>query len=165
MPMINTYLAELDQETVATRRLLERIPASRLGWRPHAKSFTLGQLALHIASIPPGVATMALQDTYEVPDFHQAEPAGAGEILETYDRGLAEARGKLSTLSDEAIGAPWTLTRNGQVLMTLPRMALIRTFLLNQLYHHRGQLTVYLRQIDVSLPSVYGPTADESPFA
>ena len=165
MPMIDAFLAQLGQEAVTTRRLLERLPASRLTWRPHAKSFTLGQLALHIASIAPGVAGMAMEDTYEAPDFHQAEPADSTEVLKTFDRGVVEARGKLSTLSDAALGSPWTLTRNGQALMTFPRVVLVRTFLLNQLYHHRGQLTVYLRQLDVPLPSIYGPTADESPFA
>lgn len=164
MPMIDHYLVEIDQEAVATRRLLDRVPAARFDWRPHPKSFTLGQLALHVASIPSGVAGMAIPDVCEMPDFQQAEAENHAQIMTTFDEGLVEARRLLAPLSDEQMVASWSLTRNGETVMTMPRMAVIRTILCNHLYHHRGQLTVYLRELDVPLPSVYGPTADE-PFA
>lgn len=162
MPMIDHLLAELDQEAVATRRLLDRVPATQLGWRPHPKSFSLGQLALHVAAIPGNIAAMAIPDVCELPDMQQAEATSAGEIMTVFEEGLKEARRLLAPLSDQQMSAEWLLTRNGETVLTMPRMAVIRTIMLNHFYHHRGQLTVYLRELDVPLPSVYGPTADEA---
>ncbi len=164
MPMIDAVVSELEHESATTRRLMERLPADKLGWRPHRKSFTLGQLALHIASIAPGLAAMATQDAVESPSFDQQEPKSKEEVLQALDRGLVEAKAVLGRLDDRKLAAPWNLTSRGKVLMTMPRMALLRNFMLNQHYHHRGQLTVYLRELDVPLPPVYGPTADEALF-
>lgn len=164
MPMIDAVLMELEQETRSTRRLMERLPADKLSWRPHRKSYSLGQLALHITTIAPGVAALAERDATEPPNFQQAEAKSKQEVLESLDRGLSEARERLGRFEDAAMMAPWSLKQNGKTLMTLPRAAMIRTFMLNQHYHHRGQLTVYLRELDVPLPPVYGPTADEPAF-
>ncbi|MDZ4389255.1 MAG: hypothetical protein U0974_05960, partial [Gemmatimonadales bacterium] len=111
MPMIDSFLAELEQEAVATRRLLERVPAAQLGWRPHPKSFTLGQLALHIASIPASIAAMAIPDVCELPDFAPAGAEHHAQIMTTFDQGLVEARRLLAPLTDQQMTALWSLTR------------------------------------------------------
>lgn len=165
MPIIDAVLMEMEQEARATRRLLERVPQEKLSWKPHPKSFSLGQLALHVAQVPGGVSRMAAQDTYELMQFRQDEAKSRAELLETLEQGLATAREILSNMDDEKLAAPWTLRRNGTVIMTVPRIGMIRTILLNHYYHHRGQLSVYLRLLDVPLPSIYGPSADENPFA
>jgi uncharacterized damage-inducible protein DinB len=164
MAKIDAILMEMDQEALATRRLLERIPEDKLTWRPHTKSWSLGQMALHIAGIPGGVSKMVPLDDYEVPTFSQTEAASRTELLDTFEQGLATAREILSALDDEALAKPWTLRGNGRAIMTVPRGELIRSILLNHYYHHRGQLTVYLRLLNVPIPSIYGPSADENPF-
>lgn len=165
MSSIETILMEMEQEAAATRRLLERVPEDKLTWRPHPKSWSLGQLALHIAGIPGGVSAIAALDVYEAPAFEQKEAASRAELLETLEQGLAAARQTLSAMDDQRLAAIWTLRAGDRTLMSVPRAAIIRTILLNHYYHHRGQLAVYLRLLDVPVPSIYGPTADENPFA
>lgn len=165
MAIIDTLLAELDQEAVTTKRVLERVPGDHLAWRPHPKSMSLGQLALHIATVPGNVAQLASELTLSAPpSFVQAEAATASELVPALTASVAQARRLLGGLDDAAMGATWRLLANGQELMAMPRGALLRAIMLNHWYHHRGQLLVYLRLLDVSVPSVYGPTADESPF-
>lgn len=164
MPMIDSILAELEHEATVTRRVLERVPEDKLGFKPHSKSMSLGQLALHIASTPAGVARMAAQDVMEAPNFQPPEATSKEEILAALEQSVAAARETLGGMDDARLLAPWQLTRGGQVIMEVPRMGFLRNIMLNHCYHHRGQLTVYLRLLDVPLPSVYGPTADESPF-
>ncbi len=165
MTMIDTVLMEMDQEAGATRRLLERVPEDKLTWRPHAKSWTLGQLALHVAGLQGGVSELVAVDVYDAPSFEQKEATSRAEILSTFEEGQKSARATLSKIDDQRMTTPWTLRGNGRVLMTIPRAGLIRTILLNHYYHHRGQLTVYLRMLNVPIPSIYGPSADENPFA
>jgi uncharacterized damage-inducible protein DinB len=165
MAMIHAMLAELEQESQATRRLLERVPEDRLSWRPHPRSFSLGQIALHVASLPGGISRMAAEAAYQVPDFRQREAESRAELLTSLDEGIATAREVLGGMSDERLADAWTLQDNGEAIMQLPRAALLRGLLLNHWYHHRGQLTVYLRLLDVPVPSTYGPTADVNPFA
>jgi uncharacterized damage-inducible protein DinB len=165
MAMIDAMLAELDQESQATRRLLDRVPEERLSWKPHPKSFSLGQIALHLAELPGGVSSMAAEEVYQVPRFQQKEAESRAELLQAFERGLSTAREVLGRMDDQQLMGTWTLQNEGQVLMSLPRAALLRSILLNHYYHHRGQLTVYLRLLNVPLPSTYGPTADENPFA
>lgn len=164
MPMIDALLAELEQEAATTRRVLERVPEDKLGWKPHAKSMSLGQLALHIATTPGNVAKMSTQDTMERPQFVQAEAGSVAEIVSAFDQSVATAKQVLAGTDDARLMASWRLTHGDQVLMEVPRVGILRAIMLNHWYHHRGQLTVYLRLLDVALPSVYGPTADESPF-
>jgi uncharacterized damage-inducible protein DinB len=165
MHLADSVLAELEQEAVSTRRALERIPDDKLSWRPHPKSMSLGQLALHIATTPAGVARLAGMDTAERPDSVQAEPATRAEVLGAHDQGLAAAREFLRNLSDERAEATWTMTRAGAPVFSLPRIELIRMVMLRHVYHHRGELCVYLRLLDVPVPAIYGPSADENPFA
>jgi len=165
MAMIDAMLAELDQEAQATRRLLERVPEDRLSWKPHPKSYSLGQLALHLAEVPGGVSTIAAEDVYQAPRFEQKQAESRAELLQAFERSLATAREILSRMDDQKLKDTWKLQNEGTVLMSLPRAALLRSILLNQTYHHRGQLTVYLRLLNVPLPPIYGPTADENPFA
>jgi len=166
MRIIDALLAELEQEAVATARVLERVPQAHLSWRPHPKSMSLGQLALHVATIPGNVAHLAAMDTIpEPPQFIQAEAATTAELVPTLKASVAEARAVLGAFDDAAMGATWRLMAGGKELMAMPRAAVARIIMLNHWYHHRGQLLVYLRMHDVPLPSVYGPTADENPFA
>lgn len=165
MRLSDAILAELEQEAHATRRVLARVPDAQLSWRPHPKSFSLGQLALHVATIPGNVAQLASLDLLpEPPAFVQPAAASAAELVPALEASLAQARQVLNGFDDAAMMATWRLLSGGKELMALPRAAMLRTIMLNHWYHHRGQLLVYLRVHNVPLPSVYGPTADESPF-
>ena len=157
-------LGELEQEAQATRRVLQRVPEDKLSWRPHAKSSTLGQLALHIAQIPSLGTRVLAPDVFEAPESVQPEARTAAELLTTLEESLASARQFLSELTPERAEATWRLARGGREIMAVQRLAMIRTLMFNHWYHHRGSLVVYLRLLDVPLPPVYGPTADEKPF-
>jgi uncharacterized damage-inducible protein DinB len=153
-------LKEFDQEMATTRRLLERVPGDKAAWKPHEKSFALGHLAQLVARMP-GWITLTLRQ----PKLDLSAGQGYGfepteELLREFDRNVAEAREALGAVAGAALDEPWTLTAGERVLMTLPRGEVVRQNL-NHLIHHRGQLTVYLREVDVPLPSIYGPTADE----
>ena len=166
MKMIDVLLAEMDQEAQSTARVLERVPQAQLSWRPHAKSMSLGQLALHVATIPGNVAELASLATLpEPPAFIQAEAATAAELVPALKASLAKARAVLGGMDDAKLMETWRLMSGNKELMAMPRAAVIRMIMLNHWYHHRGQLLVYLRMHNVPLPSVYGPTADENPFA
>jgi uncharacterized damage-inducible protein DinB len=166
MKMIDGMLAELEQEAQTTQRVLERIPQAHLSWRPHPKSMSLGQLALHVATVPGNVAELAAKDTIpEPPNFVQAEAATAAELVPTLKASVTKARQTLGGFDDAKMGATWRLQSGGKDIMAMPRAAVVRAIMLNHWYHHRGQLLVYLRLLNQSVPSVYGPTADENPFA
>ncbi len=165
MRPVDTFLMEIDQEAATTRRVLERVPNDKLSWKPHPKSMSLGQLALHIAMIPGRIAQMISQDTFESSGFTQPEAKSAHEVIATHDESVTKAKDYLKTLDDQRLGATWRLTRDGREILAMPRVAVVRTVMLNHWYHHRGQLSVYLRLFDVPLPSIYGPSADENPFA
>ena len=164
MGMIDPILMEIEQESKATRRVLERVPADKLGWTPHPKSYTLGQLALHIARIPGAIAEAAKADSFE-PPRQQAQPKDHAEIMQTFEQSLARANEIYRDMDDAKLMQPWTATVNGKPVMTIPRIGVIRRIALNHLYHHRGQLAVYLRLLDVPVPVIYGRSADENPFA
>jgi uncharacterized damage-inducible protein DinB len=166
MPIIDALLAELDQEAQTTRRVLERIPQAHLSWKPHAKSMSLGQLALHVATVPGNVAELASVDTVpEPPAFVQPEATDASALLPSLADSVAKAKRALGGFDDTKMNAMWRLQSGGRDIMAMPRAAFLRAIMLNHWYHHRGQLLVYLRLLDQSVPSVYGPTADENPFA
>jgi uncharacterized damage-inducible protein DinB len=165
MPLIDELLKELEQEARTTRRVLERVPQDRLMWRPHAKARTLGELALHVAKVPGGVAMLvASPSPAQAPNFVDPSPASTAELLPALDWSIAKAKEMLGGLSDAAMTAAWTLKSGDRELFTLSRVAIVRSVMLNHWYHHRGQLTVYLRELDVPVPSIYGPSADENPF-
>ena len=160
-------ISEMEQEAKATRRVLERVPADKLEWQPHPKSMSLGQLALHVATIPGRITLLAKSDGFNAAtaSFTPPQPQSADEFLPALDAGLAEAASFLGGLADEDATAPWRLTHGEREVFTIPRVGVIRTLLLNHWYHHRGQLLVYLRLLDVPVPVVYGRSADENPFA
>lgn len=164
MAIIDAILDELEKECQTTRRLLERVPAGQLSWRPHPKSMSLGQLALHIAEGPAALSGMATLDVFEVPSFVQAEAGPGDNLAGKLDEGVATARQLLGGMSDEKLMEPFRVQKDGVTLMEFPRIGLLRSLMLNHYYHHRGQLSVYLRLLDVAVPSIYGPSADENPF-
>jgi uncharacterized damage-inducible protein DinB len=165
MATIDALLQELEQEARTTRRVLERVPEDQLGWKPHAKSMTLGQLALHVASVPGAVAEIAMQSPHPVPQFSQPSAKSAAELVPTLDKSVAKARELLGGMDDAALMSTWRLMNGEREVMAMPRLAVLRSIMLNHWYHHRGQLSVYLRQLGVPIPSIYGPSADENPFA
>jgi uncharacterized damage-inducible protein DinB len=165
MKMIDGLLAELEQEAVTTRRVLERIPEAHLSWKPHPKSMSLGQLALHVAMVPGAVAELAAIDVVpSPPPFVQPEASTAAELVPALDDSIAKAKNALGGFDDARMGETWRLQNDGQDIIAMPRAAFLRAVMLNHWYHHRGQLLVYLRLLDQPVPSVYGPTADENPF-
>jgi uncharacterized damage-inducible protein DinB len=164
MPIVDSLLMEMDQEGQTTMRVLDRIPENKLSWKPHPKAFSLGQLALHIAAAPGNLAAAIAADSFEVPGFTQAEAKSRQEVLDTFSRSQETAKGTLKKMDDAKLMSMWSLTKNGKVLMSVPRVGFIRSILMNHMYHHRGQLSVYLRILDVPVPSIYGPSADENPF-
>lgn len=161
-----TLIAELDQEARATRELLERVPLERLSWRPHSKSMTLGQLALHVAQVPGAFASILAADEvdFATVDFSGPASGDTSNLVKVLDDSLCGARRWLSQLDDERAGALYRAHLGQQELFAAPRHVLVRSLVFNHWYHHRGQLTVYLRLLDVPLPPIYGPTADENPF-
>ncbi len=165
MSLSEALLMEFDQEAQTTKRVLERVPDDKLTWKPHPTSFSLGQLALHIAAGPGQIVAAAAQDSAEAPNFSQPEAKSRQEVLETYSKSMATARATLKSMDDARLVAMWSLTRNGKPIMEVPRIAFLRSILMNHTYHHRGQLSVYLRMLEVPVPSIYGPSADENPFA
>ena len=166
MPLIEGMLQELEQEAAATRRVLERVPDNQLGWRPHPKSRTLGQLALHIAVVPGSVAELvAAPSPVQAPQFGpDPSPASSAELMPMLDQSIAKAKKALGGMDDATLMATWRMMHGDREIMAVPRAAMLRTVMLNHWYHHRGQLTVYLRELGVPIPSVYGPSADENPF-
>jgi uncharacterized damage-inducible protein DinB len=168
--MVRFLISELEQEAATTRRVIERVPADRLDFQPHPKAMTLGQLALHVARIPGTFARLGRQDGLDAAtsDFKLDSPqGGTEEVRSTLEASVTDALAFLSELDEEeekAMGI-WRLHYGEKELMAIPRLALVRTLMLNHWYHHRGQLVTYLRTLDVAVPSVYGPTADENPFA
>lgn len=164
MSLAATLVQEFQMEASTTRRVLERVPDAKLGWAPHARSRTLGQLAMHIAMSPIGVVTLASTNPAEVPGFGDVVPTSTAEVLAALDESVAETTRMLGAMSDEALAETWRMQANGADLMAMPRVVFLRNVLLNHWYHHRGQMSVYLRLLDVPVPSIYGPSADENPF-
>ena len=167
MRIADPYLDELASEASTTRRVLERVPEAHLGWRPHARSMSLGQLALHVATLPRQLTEFVSGDELDFGAAAGTAPmvASRQQLLAAFTSSTEHARAYLETLSDARATATWRLMIDGRQLFAAPRAAVLRSFLFNHWYHHRGQLLVYLRLLDVPVPSVYGPSADENPFA
>jgi|SRR5215203_5632194 len=165
MAIKDALLPEFDHEMGSTRRVLERVPVADLAWTPHEKSFNMGKLAGHIANIPNWVhATLdlAVFDLATIgEDARPKGPASVEELLNTFDENARKARGKIDAQTDASFLAPWTLKQAGHEMFTMPKISVLRSFVMNHIIHHRGQLTVYLRLRNVPLPALYGPTADE----
>jgi len=166
MRIVDPILAEMDQEAETTRRLFAVIPEDKLSWRPHPKAMTLGELALHIATIPGSIAELGKNDIHEVNQIPTpVEATSVEQIKAAFAESLEAGKAIVGATSDADAMAEWKLTKDGNTLMGMPRMAFWRAILLNHNYHHRGQLSTYLRELDVPLPSIYGPSADTNPFA
>jgi uncharacterized damage-inducible protein DinB len=165
MPTIRDFLDELEQEAPPTKRALERVPVSKLTWKPHPKSFSLGQLAMHVATIPANLAEAAMLSEFDA-NFVVPRPEATSmdELLRAHDASLARAREILGAMDDAALATPWRMMLGTKELASMPRGNFIRSVLFNHWYHHRGQLTVYLRETGALVPSIYGASADETPF-
>jgi uncharacterized damage-inducible protein DinB len=165
--LLEPTLDEIREEAVITKRILERVPADKLSWKPHPKSMSLGQLALHIASIPGGLTKLLQLDEFDVSqaNFDPPQPKNAEEIQATLDQSVRAAQSFLEDMSEQSALATWRLTAKGKQISSKPRIAVLRSIMLNHWYHHRGQLSVYLRLLDVPVPVIYGRSADENPFA
>lgn len=162
MALTGAILAEIDQEARATRAILERVPDDKLNWAPHPKSMTLGKLAWHIATLPVNVGTMLREGEFDLAKAGRPPQAeSAADIVAAFTRHLEEIKAYLAAIDDTALRAPFTLRRGDQTLRTITKLGVVRAILLNHTYHHRGQLSVYLRLLDVPIPSIYGPSADE----
>ncbi len=160
MSIAETLLPEFDQEMATTRRLLERVPSEKGAWKPHAKSFSLGHLAQLVATMPGWLTNMVTQTELDLAGQPGYSLESTDTLLTLFDKLVREAREALSATTDADFSVPWSLKHGERVLFTTPRGATVRSTI-NHLIHHRGQLTVYLRLVDVPIPSVYGPTADE----
>lgn len=162
MAIKDALLPEFDHEVGTTRKVLDRIPDAQLGWKPHDKSTTIGGLGSHIANLP-GLGSRVLgSDEFDVASATRPPQGNSrAEILSMFDAATKQFRDALASKSDAELMATWTLKRGGQTMFAVPRIGAIRTFMLNHLIHHRGQLSVYLRLLDVPVPSIYGPSADE----
>jgi uncharacterized damage-inducible protein DinB len=164
MGMVDAFLQEWDNEAKTTRRVLERVPDKHLSWKPHAKSMSLGQLALHLAQSPGFCSSWTLSDQFEFkPEmFNQAEAKNNAEILKAHDEGSEALKNTLKQVGDSGLAGMWKGVAGGNTLMEMPKVGVVRVVVLNHTYHHRGQLSVYLRLLDVPVPSIYGPSADEA---
>ncbi len=161
MRMAETFIPEFDQEMVGVRKHLERLPEGKMDWRPHTKSMALGLLSNHIADIPAWTIMTFDRDVFDLAGFKNPSHDNGAGILAMFDANVIAARKVFSEVSDEVASGNWSLTNEGQTYFTIPKMAVVRTWVLNHIIHHRAQLGVYLRLLDIPVPGVYGPSADE----
>jgi uncharacterized damage-inducible protein DinB len=164
MPLIDALLPEFDREMGLTRRALERVPDGQFDWQPHPTSVTLGRLAEHLTEMPQWATMTRTQDGIDMaagrpPDY--VRPGTRNEVLAQFDRHLKASRSNVAGKTDAEFAAPWTLKAGGKEVFTMPKIAVMRNFVLNHMIHHRGQLLVYLRMLGVAVPSIYGPSGDE----
>ncbi len=169
MPLSQSLLPEFDQEMANTRKTLERVPENKFAWKPHQKSGSMGWLAGHVANLPGWAVITIKQDSFDLspdgaPPQPQPAPKSQKELMATFDKNVAEARAAIASADDPTLLKPWSLLRTGKVLITMPRIACLRGFVMNHLIHHRAQLGVYLRLNDIAVPAIYGPSADEGSF-
>lgn len=166
MTIAESLLPEFDQEMANTRKVIARVPNGKSDWRPHAKSMPIGYMAVHLARLASWVNLIIADDELDVgklgksgfkmPEFESAEKNAA-----VFDEITSSARAAIAATPDAVFFKPWSLKNNGTTIVTLPKVAALRSLVFNHLIHHRGQMTVYLRLNDVPLPGLYGPSADE----
>lgn len=162
MALNQALLPEFDHEMQNTRRALERVPENKFGWKPHQKSMTLGGLATHLATVSGWVTDILGMDSFDVSTAPPTqELKSRNEVLAAFDKNVASARKAIAGADDAQLMKPWSLVSGSKTMFTMPRIAILRGFIMNHMIHHRGQLTVYLRLNDVPVPSIYGPSADE----
>jgi uncharacterized damage-inducible protein DinB len=160
MSIAETLLPEFDQEMATTRRLLERVPDDKSAWKPHPKSFSIGHLAQLLSWMPGWITTTLTSDSLDLSTGTGYSTEKIATLLDLFDKNVREARAALAATSDDDFAKPWSLKMGERVLMTMPRGTTTRQHI-NHLVHHRGQMSVYLRLLDIPVPSIYGPTADE----
>jgi uncharacterized damage-inducible protein DinB len=166
MSIGQSMLPEFDHEMANTRKTLERVPEDKFDWKPHEKSFAMGTLATHVSNLPSWTSITTDLDEFDMaPGGEQIkapECQTRQELLDAFDANVTKAREALATISDERIFQPWKLLAAGNEILSMPRVAVLRSFVMNHLIHHRAQLGVYLRLNDIAVPSIYGPSADEA---
>ena len=163
MAIKESLLQEFDQEMATSRKVLERLKEDKYDWAPHDRSMKAGRLASHIAEMMVWGTIALTQDSLDLAGGHQPfNAASRAELLEAFDKNVESCRSAIQNTGDETFMKSWSLLQEGAVLMEMPKIAVIRTFVLNHIIHHRGQLSVYLRLTDTAVPSIYGPSADES---
>jgi len=164
--MMEPMSGEIAQEAATTKRVLERVPTEKLTWKPHPRSMSLGQLAMHVATIPGGICRLAQVDEFEIDpaNFNPPVPQSSEEILAALDASVLAAQEYLGGVTESSATGMWCAKVNGKKVMSMPRAAMLRAIMLNHWYHHRGQLSVYLRLLEIPVPSIYGPSADDNPF-
>jgi uncharacterized damage-inducible protein DinB len=165
--MVNPMLGEFREEAAVTKRVLDRVPSDKLSWKPHAKSMTLGQLAVHIATVPGALARITQQEAFDVSQgsFVSPQPKSMEEIHAAFEQSVREVEECLTGMTDQKAQGNWRLMAKDREIFSKPRISVMRSIMLNHWYHHRGQLSVYLRLLDVPVPVIYGRSADENPFA
>ena len=164
--MFEPMLDEFREEAAVTKRVLERVPADKLAWKPHAKSMSLGQLAMHIATVPGSLTKITWEDEFEFSqaNFNPPLPKDVKEIHAAFEQSVREVEECLKRMTEQIAQGHWRLMFRGKEISSKPRIRVLRSIMLNHWYHHRGQLSVYLRLLDIPVPVIYGPSADESPF-
>jgi uncharacterized damage-inducible protein DinB len=168
MGLSESLLPEFDHEMANTRKTLERVPDDKFAWKPHDKSMAMGALAGHLANLPSWGSLTIGSDSFDLAPG--GEPAtqpdlkSTKDVLATFDENIAKSRSAIAGASDQDLFLPWTLLSNGSTILTMPKVAVLRSFVMNHVIHHRAQLGVYLRLNDIPVPSIYGPSADENPF-
>jgi uncharacterized damage-inducible protein DinB len=164
MSLAKSMLAEFEGQVPVTRKFLERLPEDRLTWKPHERSMSAGQLALHIARVPGGVVRFVQQSPAQAPDFGNVpRPSSLGEVLHTFDESVTAVRSLLPQFNDAAMQETWRMVQGDQEVLAIPRAQFLRDIMLNHWYQHRGQFAVYLRLLNVAVPATWGPSADELP--
>ena len=167
MSIAQSLLPEYDHEMANTRKFLERVPDDRLAWKPHQKSWTVAQLGTHLSNLPSWTGYTIDLDELDIapvgkPPYKEEEKKCRAEMLEAFDKHVKNGREAIAGASDESLMKSWTLLAGGKSILTMPKVAVLRGFIMNHTIHHRAQLGVYLRLCDIPVPGVYGPTADES---
>jgi len=164
MSIAQSIFAEFEEQAPITRRFLERLPEDRLTWKPHERSMSAGQLALHIARVPGGVVRFVQQNPAQAPDFKNVpQPSNLQEILNTFEESIATVRSLLPQFNDANMQETWRMVQGDREVLAIPRAQFIRDIMLNHWYQHRGQFSVYLRLLNVAVPASWGPSADEMP--
>ncbi len=163
MPLNESLIAELQHESASTRKMLERAPEKSFAWKPHEKSMTLGRLAMHLAEIPMWTDATLLKDELDFArsDYKPQDATSTSELLKFFDDNIIKSMETLKNTSDEEFMKNWTMRNGDEIYFTMPKIAVVRSFVMNHSIHHRAQMSVYLRLLDIPLPGMYGPTADE----
>ena len=167
MSIADAALPEFDQEMTNTRKVLERVPDAHTSWKPHPKSWAMGELAVHLASLPMWTTVTLKQTEVDLnppggPGFTPPVFTSTADALKMFDENVKNGRAAIAGSSDADFMVPWSLKKGGKTVFSLPRVVVLRSFVLNHIIHHRGQMTVYLRLKDVPLPAIYGPSADDT---